>query len=147
MANLSNFPNEIDSFLKHYDLSATDIQDYLEYQQLKLKINRTPQEDDRMNTLLLNLRDKIFTADDLNKLQDAIVNLQTFFLHEVQSFVIETIDGTTAGALRADIGTMSDLKTVNKSSLVEAVNETKIKIQSTAPTSPAPHTCWIDTSI
>ena len=91
--------------------------------------------------LSLQLRSKFISADDFNKFQDALINMEIFIRDEVivtidtrrdvalqaidqkKNNLIEYLDGTTAGELRNDIGIMGDLTTTAKDSLVNAINE------------------------
>ena len=58
MANLSAFPEQIDSFILHQDISYNDVINLNRYKDLKLKPNRTPTEDDELNSLTNTLRVK-----------------------------------------------------------------------------------------
>lgn len=87
MANRSTFPTKIDSFIEHYEISATDIPLLRRFQELKLKTSLTPMESDELASLTSRLRDKLHTAEDFNKLQDAITNLQIFFRDKVDGYV------------------------------------------------------------
>lgn len=78
MANRSTFPNQIDTFIEHVDISPFDIANVQRYQELKLKPNKTSAEIEELNNLTVLLRDKILTPEDFNKLQDAMVNIETF---------------------------------------------------------------------
>ena len=84
MPNLSVFPNQIDTFIQHQDISYNDVVNLNRYKELKLKNNRTSLENDELNNLVIALRSKLFLPDDLNKLQDCITNLETFFKNETK---------------------------------------------------------------
>ncbi|EGL20015.1 MULTISPECIES: hypothetical protein [unclassified Paenibacillus] len=157
--NLSTFPVKIDEFQRHYELQAQDIPGVQRFQELKLKANRTPAEETELANLTVQYREKFISADDFNRFQDALVNMEIFIKDNVEGYiltkqgefttyvdiatntvqatkdsalqtieqkkenVITYLDGTTAGALRNDIGVMGDLETVNKQSLVKVANE------------------------
>jgi hypothetical protein len=87
MANRSTFPTSIDSFVEHFELSASDKPLLTRFQELRLKSSLTPTESDELSTLSTQLRNKLISAEDFNKLQDAIVNLQTFFRDETDGFI------------------------------------------------------------
>lgn len=89
MPNLSIFPDEIDSFVRKRDLTYNEIALFNEYRTLKLKPNRTPEENDRLNELTNLLREPSFLPDDLNKLQDCIINLETFFKNNVHDYIFQ----------------------------------------------------------
>ncbi|MFI2856774.1 pyocin knob domain-containing protein [Paenibacillus sp. JSM ZJ436] len=153
MASLSNFPNQVDTFLIKSEIQASDIPAIQRFQELKIKPNRTSFEESELANLTNQLRSKLMSADEWNKFQDALVNMQLFIKENVDDYIterqqaIETgkdnaliainqkmsniivyLDGTTAGQLRNDIGVMGDLATTNKTSLVQAVNEVNAKV-------------------
>lgn len=86
-SNLSVFPEQIDTFQTHYDVGATDIVNVQRYQTLRVKDSLTSTELDEMNTLFSVLRDKLFLAEDFNKLQDSITNLETFFKYQTEEYI------------------------------------------------------------
>lgn len=84
--NLSKFPDSLDSFIQHSDVNgAIDSENLARYQELKAKNNLTSSETDLMYNLLSTLRNKLWLAEDVNKLQDSVVNLQGFFKNEVEA--------------------------------------------------------------
>lgn len=87
MAYRSNFPAEIDSFLEHYEITAADVPKVKRFQELKLKANRTPSEDAELSRLTIELRDKFISAEDFNKFQDALVQMQIFIRDNVQGYI------------------------------------------------------------
>jgi hypothetical protein len=144
---LSNFPQTVDSFIYRVDIQGNDKVDIARINELTLKTGLTSSEQDELNGLIAKHRNKLFLADDLNAIQDSLSNLQMFFKDKVEAYISSSIlniqiardnalsaldtkkasldlylDSTTAGALRTDIGVMSNLKTTDKSSLVNAVN-------------------------
>lgn len=145
MASQSSFPGTIDSFTFKTEILASDVPAIQRFQELKLKANRTPFEENELGNLTNQLRSKLMSADEWNKFSDALVNMEIFIRDEVvttiqtnrdaalqaidqkKNNVIEYIDGTTAGQLRNDIGVMGELSTTNKSSLVNAINEINSK--------------------
>lgn len=89
MANRSTFPNQIDSFIEHFDISASDIPRVQRYQELKLKSPRTLAEDSELATLSNLLRDKIISPEDFNKFQDALVNMEIFIKDNVEGYITQ----------------------------------------------------------
>lgn len=87
MANRSVFPNQIDTFVEHYDIQASDINNVKRWQELRLKSVLTPAEQTELQNLTMLLRNKMFTPEDFNKLQDCITNLEVFFRDNVQGFI------------------------------------------------------------
>lgn len=78
MANLSNFPQEIDSFIRHQDISPSDVLNINRFKELKTKTSLTSEEQTELQNLINLLRDKIFLPEDFNKLQDAMWNIENF---------------------------------------------------------------------
>ena len=89
MPNLSVFPSQIDTFIAHFDAIASDIPYLKRIEELRMKENKTPAEQTELTDLITAYRDKLFLAQDLNKLQDAIVNLETFFTANVEDHIQE----------------------------------------------------------
>lgn len=87
MANRSTFPTSIDAFIQNTEISASDRPLLARYQELKLKINRTPSEDDELALLTEQLRTKLMTSEDYNHMKDAISNTQTFFRDNVDGYI------------------------------------------------------------
>lgn len=83
----SNFPTAIDSFVEHRELSTSDLTYVNRWKTLKAKANKTPDEIAEYNELTTYLADALFSSEDLNKLQDCIVALETFFKNEVDGYV------------------------------------------------------------
>lgn len=147
MAYSSNFPNEIDSFTFKTEILASDVPAIQRFQELKLKQNRTPAEEQELGHLTNQLRSKLMSADEWNKFADALVNMEVFIRDEVvvtidqrrdaalqaidqkTNNVIQYLDGTTAGQLRNDIGIMGNLTTTAKDSLVNAINEVNSEVK------------------
>lgn len=87
MANRSIFPINIDAFIEFHDLTISDVVNIQRYQELRLKTNRTSEEETEMNNLLNSLRDKIITAEDWNKFCDCVVNMEVFIRDNVVGFI------------------------------------------------------------
>lgn len=87
MANLSTFPTTVDSFIEHVSASAADAANIALYQQLIQTPNLTPTQQTQLANLTTTLRSKLFFSDDLNLLQDAVLNLENFFLNEVDGYI------------------------------------------------------------
>lgn len=86
-SNLSTFPEQIDTFVRHYDVSNDDIERISRYQYLRTKNSLTPTENAEMSNLFSALRDKIWLAEDLNKIQDCMTNLETFFKYQTETYI------------------------------------------------------------
>lgn len=87
MANRSTFPQSIDTFLEHYDIQAHERASVLRYQALKTKATLTSSEQTELAELTALLRNKLFSPEDFNKLQDCITNLETFFRDNVEGYI------------------------------------------------------------
>lgn len=87
MANRSTFPTQIDQFIEHMEIMASELPLLARFQELKIKSNRTPTEDDELATLSIQLRNKLITSEDFNKLQDSITNVQSFFRDNVDGYI------------------------------------------------------------
>lgn len=87
MANRSTFPTAIDTFIQNQEISASDIPLLLRYQELTLKVSKSPSESDELSNLLTQLRSKLMTAEDYNHMKDAIKNVQTFFRDSTDGYI------------------------------------------------------------
>lgn len=87
--NRSNFPEQIDTFLEHLDPQANELVKLQRFQALRFKATLTQAEVGELTILTNDLREKIFTAEDFNKLQDAITNMQLFFRDNVQGYIAQ----------------------------------------------------------
>jgi hypothetical protein len=146
MANRSTFLEIVDVFDEFMDLLPSELVEAKRLKELKYKTSRTATEDAELNTLLTKYKNKILTAEIINKVQDALSNLENFYKNDVENVINESktealaaidvklqnintyLDSTTAGALRTDLGVLGDLLTEAKSSLVSAINEIYNKI-------------------
>jgi hypothetical protein len=152
---LSNFPNSVDSFLYRTNIQAQDKADIDRINQLTLQSTLTSSEQTELNNLIIKHRNKLFLADDLNAIQDSLSNMQLFFKDKIESYInssvaqitstensalsaldakkasiVSYMDSITEGAIRRDMGTLTDLTTNDKTSLVNAINELDSSISS-----------------
>ena len=84
----SSFPNKIDQFSEKFDLPANKVADALEMQQLKSKTILDNNEQNRLSALQAELQDYTITPETMNKLQDAIVEIETFFDGNVRQYIL-----------------------------------------------------------
>ena len=84
----SSFPNKIDQFSEKFDLPANKVADALEMQQLKSKTILDNNEQNRLSALQDELQDFTITPETMNKLQDAIVEIETFFDGNVRQYIL-----------------------------------------------------------
>lgn len=75
----SVFPTEIDSFATHYDPPSSVMPQVARYQTLMAKSDKTPSEQEEFEDLAEALAPYIFTTEELNTMQDAMVNLEVYF--------------------------------------------------------------------
>lgn len=107
--NLSIFPQGIDTFVEHYDIQPSDLPYIRRYQELKQKSYLGVEEQNELSNLTHQLREKIFLADDFNKLQDCITNLENFFKNETQGH-LDKLKGDLQGVVDKNIQDMNTLK-------------------------------------
>jgi hypothetical protein len=132
----SNFPKTVDSLPELSNVLASDQVNIDRYKTLLMQATRTTSEETELSNLKVTLANKIISAEYFNFLSDAIVATQDYFLTKV----MDDISKLDIGILRDDIGFPSDLTTIEKSNLVNAVNElhsrtgllTNLKTASTA---------------
>lgn len=91
MANLTGsrsvFPNQLDSFRELVDISPSKKVQAKRYQELKMKEVLSTAEVSELNSLMTELQDFIVTPEYTNKMLDALINLESFFLTETVGFV------------------------------------------------------------
>lgn len=126
MANRSTFPTQIDTFTYLSEVLASDKTNIDRYQELLMKSTRTTAEETELTNLKTTLATKIVSAENFNKMFDCIVNLESFFKNDVEAY-LATLE---VGAIRADLGTPTNLTTAAKSNLVSAVNEVQSETDS-----------------
>ena len=86
--NRSTFPDQIDNYIEHYEISSSDIPRVERFRLLKLKPNRSAEENNELAQLTTQLRDKIILAEDWNKFQDSLVNMQIFIKDNVEGYIL-----------------------------------------------------------
>jgi len=123
MANRSNFPQSIDVFIEHYDIQASEKSSVLRYQELKLKPTLTTSEQLELSDLTTVLRDKIFTPEDFNKLQDCITNLEIFFRDNVDDYIVTKQNDVSQTVINAK----NDVQ-ASKNSALQAIEDKKADI-------------------
>ena len=148
--SLSNFPNSIDTFLTRSPIQYNDKQYLQRFQELSLKNVLSTPEQTELEQLTQRIRDKLILPEDFNALQQSITNMQMFFQTEIMVYwqsvkdeinqtktdaiqaiedkkesIIDYLDSTEVGAIRNDVGNLNELQTVDKSSIVKALNEVR----------------------
>lgn len=115
----SDFPNNVDQFIVHTNIQASDKTNIRRYQELMLKTNRTTAEDDELINLTNTLRNKILLPEDFNKLQEAISNMQMFIKSEVEGYISQKqTEFDTELDKFTYMGTYSSSTTYNKRNIV-----------------------------
>lgn len=89
MSNRSNFPDSIDTFVEHRELSVDEVTKANRWRELRVKDNKTSSEIVEFNTLTMELSDAFLTSEDVNKLQDCVIALETFFRDNVDDYLDE----------------------------------------------------------
>lgn len=84
------FPEQIHSFPTMQDVQASDMVDVVRYKFLINKgTSRTPDEDQELNNLKIKLDNKNFNADKINKIYEAIIELEIFFRDNTVGYIEE----------------------------------------------------------
>jgi RNA binding exosome subunit len=128
--NRSSFPSAVDSFVEHYDIQAQHKPMVDRYQELLLKPVLSESEQTEFDTLSVSLSSLIFSAEDLNKIQDCMVALETFFKDNVEGY-IETKQGefeTYVGDKETEVNTSCSnavTEMTNKKNLFTTYVDTK----------------------
>lgn len=146
MANLSTFPTTVDTFIEHYEIQASDITNVQTYQSLLVTPNLTPAQQSQLSQLTSTLRDKLISADDFNKLQDCITNLETFFLNNVNGYIQTQQQNFTATLQQFTyLGTYSATVTYQQWNIVTYNNNTYMcLINGTSGITPTNTTNWAE---
>lgn len=85
----STFPEKIDVFTELFDLPADKVQAALELQKLKQKTILDNNDQNRISALTAQLQDYMITPETMNRLQDAIVEIETFFDGNVRQYILQ----------------------------------------------------------
>ena len=88
----SIFPDGIDSFPTHYDPTAAIMPKVARYEQLRAIVNKSAVEEEEFEDLATELAPYIFTTEELNTMQEAMVNLETFFLQQCYEWFEVRVD-------------------------------------------------------
>ncbi|MDY7043700.1 hypothetical protein RVS70_05725 [Virgibacillus sp. M23] len=83
----STFPTEVDSFVELFDLPPSLVASAKRYQELKIKPTLNASEQSELNSLTSQLGNYIITPETWNKFADSLVNVETFFLEEVDEYI------------------------------------------------------------
>lgn len=84
----STFPKKVDSFTELFDLPADKFAAAQELQQLKQKTILNNNDQNRIQALTAQLQDYMITPETMNKLQDSLVELETFFDKNVRGYIL-----------------------------------------------------------
>lgn len=119
----SNFPETYDVFVEKLDLPASKLPLIEEYHTLYTKEVKTDEEKVRLNVLMKDLESHLYTPEHINHFQDAMTNVQKFFVENTSVYVQRLQDETTAHMdsvkldatthvdnKKAEIDTYTDLK-------------------------------------
>lgn len=77
----------VDQFLELYNLPASQKGNIKRFQELKIKENLSPSEQEELNGLTIALQHYIIDVETWNKFADAIVNMQKFFKEGVEPYI------------------------------------------------------------
>lgn len=150
--NLSIFPNGIDTFVEHYDIQPSDLPHIRRYQELKQKSYLSVEEQNELSNLTHQLREKIFLADDFNKLQDCITNLEVFFRDETQGHLdglkedLKIVVDKNISDMNGIMGEYEQLHTSNKGELEDIKQDIIQTGEDYINTSRHWYTSWVTTA-
>lgn len=82
----SVFPTGIDTFTTHYDPPSSMLNSIARFEQLRSKQNKTSTELEEYRNLTTTLAPYIFTTEELNTMQDAMVKIESFFYYRCSGF-------------------------------------------------------------
>jgi hypothetical protein len=100
----------VDQFLELYNLPASQKGNIKRFQELKIKENLSPSEQEDLNSLTIALQHYIIDVETWNKFADAIVNLENFFLNETEPYL---------QAKKAEITNYTDTKMLETTNYVD----------------------------
>ena len=120
----------IDTFTEMFDISASDASAIEEWKSLKIKTSRTTEEEARFTTLTNQLKNKLFSAENYNKLLDCIVNLENLYVDKGLTQINQTINEYVQNYAQTDIN--NTLGGYVQTLLL--TNATRVIISSTTPT-------------
>lgn len=83
----SNFPDSMDSFTEVYDLTQDKIARARKLQELKSKAVLSTSEQQEVLSIQAELRENIFTAEDWNRMGDALYAMQKHYNSEVHGYL------------------------------------------------------------
>lgn len=84
----STFPQKVDTFTDAYDLPANLVPAAQELQALKAKTILNNNDQNRISALTAQLQDFMIDPERINRLQDAIHELETFFDGNVRQYIL-----------------------------------------------------------
>ena len=76
-----------DQILELFSLPPSQRNNMKRYQELKLKENLTPNEQDELNSLTITLQHYIISEERMNLFGDILINMQKFFKDDVEPYV------------------------------------------------------------
>ena len=87
MANRSIFPEGIDTFQEMFDLPPSLVNKAKRMQELKMLPSLSSIEQEELVGLVKDLGQYMITPETFNKFQDALTNMQSFMLTEVDGYI------------------------------------------------------------
>lgn len=89
MANRSVFPSAIDTFQEMYDLPPSLVSKAKRMQELKMMPSLSSIEQEELVELVKELGQYMVTPENFNKFQDALTNIQSFILTELDGYIAD----------------------------------------------------------
>lgn len=104
---------EIVTFVKKYDISPRLIPQVSRYQELMLKEAPTPAETEELNQLAVVLAPYNITANDYNRLFQAVQNMQMFIKVDIVAYLEELFAGYDARMLMMEQNAAAEIQETN----------------------------------
>lgn len=87
MGNRSIFPMAIDTFTEMYDLPPSLVSKAKRMQELKMQPSLSSIEQEELVQLVKDLGQYMVTPENFNKFQDALTNIESFLLNELDGYI------------------------------------------------------------
>ncbi|MET3505631.1 tail fiber protein [Halalkalibacter oceani] len=139
----SQFPNSVDTFNLQSTITNSDKPKVQRYFELSAMTSRTPELDDELDQLTGEIRNKLLLPQDINKIQEAVQNLQMFLLSEIVGYLKEKQDewNATLNEFR-DRGAYVNSTQYYKWNTVQYMDQTYMAKQDTLGNLPTNSTYW-----
>ncbi len=138
--NLTKFPLDIDSFEKKLDILISDLPYMRRIKSLQEKDQLTPTEADELTSLLIQFKNKRFTAQDYNQLTEAMVAMQTWLKNNTEDWLTNAqnefssyIDNKKDEIITEQANVVNTINTT-KNDAINSINTVKMNAESNIQT-------------